>query len=45
MTAAAALVVGGVAKDLVEGAKLAGAAIDGGSAARKLEELVQITNS
>lgn len=44
MTAAAALVVGDVANDLMEGARLAEEAIDSGRAAEKLEQLVGITN-
>jgi anthranilate phosphoribosyltransferase len=45
MTAAAALVVGDVAADLIEAEKLAERTIDHGHAARKLEELIAITNS
>jgi anthranilate phosphoribosyltransferase len=45
MTAAAALVVGEVASDLMQAAKLATKAIDTGAAAKKLDELVLITNS
>ena len=44
MNAAAALLVGDVVGDLVEGAQLAGDVIDNGSAARKLDELARITN-
>jgi anthranilate phosphoribosyltransferase len=44
MTAAAALVVGDVANDLMDGARLAEEAIDSGRAAEKLEQLVGITN-
>lgn len=44
LTAAAALVVGGAAGDLIEGAELAGQTIDSGAAANKLDELVRITN-
>jgi anthranilate phosphoribosyltransferase len=40
MNAAAALVVGNKAQDLKEGVALAAASIDGGSAARKLEDLI-----
>ncbi len=42
--AAAALKVGGVAKDLAEGAKLAAASIDSGAAGDKLELLKRTTN-
>ena len=45
MTAAAALVLGGVAVDLREGATLAAKAIDSGAAESKLERLIQATNS
>jgi anthranilate phosphoribosyltransferase len=45
MNAAAALVVGDVASDLVEGARLAAKAIDSVAAAKKLEELARITSS
>jgi len=45
MTAAAALVVGDAAADLVAGAELADRTIDSGSAAKKLEELIAITNA
>ena len=44
MTAAAALVIGGIASDLVEGVTRAEKAIDSGAAAMKLEQLVSITN-
>ena len=40
MNAAGALVVGNKAEDLKEGVALAAASIDGGSAARKLEDLI-----
>ena len=40
MNAAGALVVGNKAQDLKEGVALAAASIDGGSAARKLEDLI-----
>jgi len=40
MNAGAALVVGGRAKDLVEGAAVAARSIDGGAARGKLEALV-----
>jgi anthranilate phosphoribosyltransferase len=45
MTAAAALLLGGVAADLREGATLAGRAIDGGAAESKLRMLIEATNS
>ena len=45
MTAAAALVVGGVAADLREGATLAAQAIDSGAAQSKLDMLVRATNA
>lgn len=45
VTAAAALVLGGVAADLGEGATLAAKAIDSGAAESKLEMLVQATNA
>ncbi len=45
MNAVAALVVGDVASDLEEGARLANSAIDNGAAATKLEELARITSS
>jgi anthranilate phosphoribosyltransferase len=44
MTAAAALVLGDVANNLSQGARLAEEAIDAGRAAAKLEQLVNITN-
>jgi len=44
MNAAAALVLGGAAADLREGAKLAAHAIDSGEARRKLELLVEATS-
>jgi len=44
-TAAAALVVGDIATDLVQGAELANQAIDNGAAAQKLTDLIRITNS
>jgi anthranilate phosphoribosyltransferase len=43
VTAGAALLLGGVAKDLREGAKRAAEAIDSGAAMRKLERLVKAT--
>src|SRR5688500_5678395 len=45
MTASAALVLGGVAVDLRNGAALAADAIDSGAAESKLERLIQATNS
>ncbi len=45
MTAAAALVLGGVASDLSEGAALAANAIDSGAAESKLKLLVEATNA
>ena len=45
LNAAAALHVGGSATDLKEGMQLAQASIDGGRAAAKLNELVQMTNA
>ena len=44
MNAAAALVIGGAAGDLREGAKLAADAIDSGAAASKLEMLIEATS-
>lgn len=44
MTAAAALLLGGVAKDLRDGARRAAEAIDSGDAMAKLERLVEVTN-
>ena len=44
MTAAASLMLGGLAHDLREGAKQAGEAIDSGAALAKLERLVEATN-
>jgi anthranilate phosphoribosyltransferase len=44
MNAAAALVVGGVAKDLMHAARLAEQSIDSGQAQNKLERLIQATN-
>jgi len=44
MNAAAALYLGGVANDLVEGARIAGEAIDSGEAHRKLELLIEATS-
>jgi anthranilate phosphoribosyltransferase len=45
MTAAAALLLGGVASDLREGASRAAEAIDSGAARSKLEMLIQATNA
>lgn len=44
MNAAAALVVGGIAKDPMHGARLAEQSIDSGQAQNKLERLIQTTN-
>jgi anthranilate phosphoribosyltransferase len=44
LNAAAALIVGGKAADLKEGAARAARAIDDGSAARALDKLVAVTN-
>lgn len=44
MTAAAALMLGGVADDLRDGARRAAEAIDSGAALGKLERLIQVTN-
>lgn len=44
MTAAASLMLGGVARDLREGAQRAAEAIDSGAALAKLERLVEATN-
>jgi anthranilate phosphoribosyltransferase len=44
MTAAAALLLGGVANDLLEGAKRAAEAIDSGAALAKLDRLIEATN-
>lgn len=44
MTAAAALLLGGVAEDLRDGAKRAAEAIDSGAALAKLEYLIRATN-
>ena len=43
--AAAAAVVAGLARTLLEGVSLAAAAIDSGAAARALERLVEVSNS
>jgi anthranilate phosphoribosyltransferase len=44
LNAAAAIYVGGKAKDLKEGIRLAAESIDSGAAYRKLEELIQFTS-
>lgn len=44
MNAAAALVVGGIAKDPMQGARLAEQSIDSGMAQNKLDRLIQLTN-
>jgi anthranilate phosphoribosyltransferase len=44
MTAAAALLLGGVAKDLLDGAQRASEAIDSGAAQAKLDRLIAFTN-
>ncbi|MGB8506780.1 MAG: hypothetical protein WCD76_00110, partial [Pyrinomonadaceae bacterium] len=43
--AAAALYVGGLADNLLEAARMAGASIESGAAVAKLEELVRATNA
>jgi anthranilate phosphoribosyltransferase len=45
MTAAAALLLGGVVADLREGAMCAAEAIDSGAALAKLERLIRATNA
>ena len=45
MNAAAALMLGGAAADLREGAKIAANSIDSGAALEKLDRLVEVTNS
>ena len=45
INAAAALHVGGAAGDLLDGVRLANESIDGGRAAEKLDQLIQITNA
>jgi anthranilate phosphoribosyltransferase len=45
MTAAAALIVAGKAKDMKDGVALAAKAIDGGEAAKVLEKLVKVSNA
>lgn len=44
LNAAAALVIGGIAKDPMHGARLAEQSIDSGMAQNKLERLIQVTN-
>jgi anthranilate phosphoribosyltransferase len=44
MNAALALVIGGVAKDLMHAARLAEQSIDSGQAQNKLDRLIQVTN-
>jgi anthranilate phosphoribosyltransferase len=44
VNAAAALVIAGIASDLIAAAALARQSIDNGHAAAKLEELVEATN-
>jgi anthranilate phosphoribosyltransferase len=44
MTAAAALLLGGVAEDLRDGARRAAEAIDSGAALRKLQSLIDATS-
>ena len=44
LNAAAGLVVAGVSEDLAAGVERAGAVIDGGEAARVLDELVRISS-
>jgi len=45
LNSAAALVAGGKASDLEEGARLAGGAIDSGATAQALERLIAVTNA
>ncbi|MBW1679688.1 MAG: anthranilate phosphoribosyltransferase, partial [Deltaproteobacteria bacterium] len=45
INASAALVVGGAAKNLKEGIKLSGEIIDSGLAAKKLKQLIELSNS
>jgi anthranilate phosphoribosyltransferase len=45
LNAAAAIWVGGFARDLREGAHMARAALDGGHALRKLDQLIELTKS
>ena len=44
INAAAAILIGGKAKDLKDGVKLAAGSIDSGAAAKKLEEFIAFTN-
>ncbi len=44
LNAAAALVIGGIAKEPMQGARLAEQSIDSGQAQNKLERLIQVTN-
>lgn len=44
MNAAAALIIGGIAKDPIHAARLAEQSIDSGQAENKLERLIQVTN-
>ena len=44
LNAAAALFVGGIAKDTMQAARLAEQSIDSGQAQNKLERLIQATN-
>ena len=45
LNAGATLYIGGVAESIAEGVKLAAEAIDSGAAARKLKELVRVSNT
>ena len=45
LNAGATLYVGGVAESMEAGVKLAAEAIDSGAAARKLKELVRVSNT
>ncbi len=45
LNAAAALTVGGLAKDMADGVKLAAAAVDDGRALSKMEALVNLTSA
>ena len=44
LNAAAAIVVGGKARDIVEGIEVAEASVNGGAAREKLDRLVEFTN-
>jgi anthranilate phosphoribosyltransferase len=44
INAAAAIFVGGKARDITEGVKLAAESLNSGAAGRKLEELIQFTS-